>query len=236
MASWTVQDADTYLSYFPNTRFGTTLPLSKTVTGIPLFSQVCHEHIHWLQTGNLTDIRMRREEKTLENDTIHGYALKLRSVWIPAFNGLTVTDIDEDVLCAALEQGMKPKTTNNWLVPLHGVMRLARKKYKSILKYNPVADIQNQRLGSHSMIDPFNKRERDVLLAWLCTHKHPMIYAYYLFAFYSGVRCPSESLGLDVEHIDAYGDPMPTVRICQRVSHQRQINVEGSFFAISITH
>jgi len=90
-----------------------------------------------------------------------------------------------------------PKTRNNLLIVLRGVLELAVPRF---LAENPAAAIKNSRL-QRPQPDPLTPAEVESVLAWMRAHVHPAARNYFETAFFSGMR-PEELIALQWRDVD----------------------------------
>lgn len=112
------------------------------------------------------------------------------------------------------------KLANNYLVALRGIMKFVFHGPKSNL--NPMVGIENMKVVKKKP-DPLTSDERDRILAELLEHYDTRIWAYFAFAFGTGMR-PEEIIALRWGDIDLASG---VVRI-QRVRTFRGTEREGS--------
>lgn len=101
------------------------------------------------------------------------------------------------------------KAFNNYMIPLRGIFAFEYRGEKALL--NPLADIRNRRTVK-KLPDPLTAAERDRILEDMLRHYDVRVWAYYQFAFFTGMR-PEEIIALQWGDIDRAAG---TVRV-QRV-------------------
>lgn len=91
-----------------------------------------------------------------------------------------------------------PKLLNNYLIPLRGIFGL---HYRGALAASdPMIGIENRKVVKRPP-DPLTAEERDLILADLKKRHDVRVWAYFAFAFFSGMR-PEEIIALRWEDID----------------------------------
>lgn len=90
------------------------------------------------------------------------------------------------------------KSANNYLIALRGILNLEYRGPRTI--ENPMIGIENLAVVKKPP-DPLTTDERDQVLAELAKRYDERIYAYFLFAFYTGMR-PEEQIALLPGDID----------------------------------
>lgn len=91
-----------------------------------------------------------------------------------------------------------PRLFNNYMIPLRGVLALEYHGARAL--ENPLAGITNRRVVK-KLPDPLTIAERDSILADLRKHYDVRVWAYFAFAFFTGMR-PEEIIALRWEDID----------------------------------
>lgn len=90
------------------------------------------------------------------------------------------------------------KAHNNYLIPLRGIMEFEYSGPRS--GENPMIGIKNLKVVK-KLPDPLTAHERDLILADIKERYDERVYAYFLFAFYTGMR-PEEIIALRWSDID----------------------------------
>lgn len=112
------------------------------------------------------------------------------------------------------------KTHNNYLIALRGVFAL---EYTGLRAFeNPLVGVKNLKVVK-KLPDPLNANERDLILDDLRKHYDLRVWAYFCFAFYTGMR-PEEMIALRWSDIDFHAK---IVRI-QRVRTFKGSERDGS--------
>lgn len=112
------------------------------------------------------------------------------------------------------------KTHNNYLIALRGALSL---HYRGPLAADsPLIGIENL-VVVRGLPDPLSAEERDLVLADMRQRYDPRVYAYFLFAFFTGMR-PEEIIALRWSDYDARSK---TIRV-QRVRTFKGTEREGS--------
>lgn len=90
------------------------------------------------------------------------------------------------------------KLLNNYLICLRGVFRLAKRDLKID---DPMDGIENSK-GQPVAPDPLSREEMELILKWLADNKDVAAWAYYEFAFMTGMR-PEEIIALKWSDLNA---------------------------------
>lgn len=133
-----------------------------------------------------------------------------------------VKDIDHKFLAAKIGGYPWPsaKTHNNYLIALRGIFALEYRGAATI--HSPLNGIENMPTVK-KLPDPLSPDERDTILADIKERYAASVYAYFLFAFYTGMR-PEEIIALRWSDIDW---PNQMVRV-QRVRTFKGSERDGS--------
>lgn len=156
---------------------------------------------------------------TIEHSTKKTYTSSIDNVWKPHLGDLTLLDIRRTHIQTivakrrngapaeldAAGQEIRPavrqvsaKTINNDLIPLRAVFEAAGAD--ELLETSPAAKIKNLKHQSPPA-DPFTAAERELILAHLADKAPVAAWAYFEFAFSTGMR-PSEMIVLTWGDID----------------------------------
>lgn len=133
-----------------------------------------------------------------------------------------IEQLTHEVLATAVGRHRWPsaKLQNNYLIALRGAIGLHYHGRKSL--DNPMAGIKNARVVK-KIPDPLTAAERDAVLADMRKHYDVRIWAYFVIAFFTGMR-PEEIIALRWEDVDW---PKGTVRV-QRVRTFKGSERDGS--------
>lgn len=133
-----------------------------------------------------------------------------------------VSDLTYQVLAAKIggERWASPKSHNNYLIPLRGIFEFEYHGPRAM--QNPMLGIENRKQVK-KLPDPLKPAERDLILADMRKHYHIGVWAYFAFAFYTGMR-PEELIALRWQDIDW---ELRTARVC-RVRTFRGSERDGS--------
>jgi|SRR5215469_3648539 len=165
-----------YARHFPNSPRAAGQPKSETKT----FAAFAEE---WLATA------------TVSKGTKKKYIDALK-VWGRTFGAMPLTDVKHMKIKAIIAeryddgQGVSGKTLNNDLIPLRHM--LAAAVLDGQITVSPAAGIKNLK-HQKPLIDPFTVEEMELILAYLRDHAPVEVWAYYEFAFLTGLR-PSEQI------------------------------------------
>jgi len=169
-----------YADFFPDS------PRAKTQEGtIKTFGECCDE---WLKTKG------RLATKSI---TQYGNALK---IWKEMFgNDTPISKITHTQIASKV--GSTPwassKLLNNYLITLRGVFKLARRDLKID---NPMEGVENSKFQK-SPPDPLTRQEMDAVLKWMEHNIDDRVWAYFEFAFMTGMR-PEEIIALKWADLD----------------------------------
>jgi len=101
------------------------------------------------------------------------------------------------------------QTVNNYLISLRGIMDFEYRGQKAW--QNPMLGIKNLR-KVRTLPDPFTPDERDLILDRIKEKYDTRAYAYFLFAFYTGMR-PEEMISLQWADIDFLQEKARVARV-----------------------
>lgn len=149
--------------------------------------------------GTLLDLWLQSQGRVAPA-TLDQYGTAVR-FWKRMFGEHTPVQAISHKLVAAKVGGYPWKTGkqhNNYLIALRGAMGLEYRGAAAV--NNPVAGIENMPVVK-KLPDPLTVTERDAILADLRAHYDVRVYAYFLFAFYTGMR-PEETIALRWEGLD----------------------------------
>lgn len=149
--------------------------------------------------GKLADMWLDTK-RNLVPGTLTGYANSIE-MWKRMFGKDTHIDkITHQVLASKI--GGYPwssaQTVNNYLITLRGIMEFEYHGQKAW--QNPMIGIKNFK-KVRTLPDPLTPDERDLVLGRLKEKVDQRVYAYFLFAFYTGMR-PEEIIALQWGDID----------------------------------
>ena len=171
--------------------------------------------------GHLADLWIQAQGQ-LEDATRDQYAGAVR-LWKKLLGTETpVAELTHQVLAAKVgsHDWSSPKRHNNALIALRGIFALEYRGRRAL--DNPMAGIENRPVVRR-LPDPLTADERDRILADLRKHYDERVWAYYAFAFFTGMR-PEEIIALRWSDIDVQAG---TIRV-QRVRTFRGTEREGS--------
>jgi integrase len=133
--------------------------------------------------------------------TRNEYKKNLNRYWMPRLAPRDVSDVKRSEIRQIIKEADFPsaKTRNNALTPVRGVFALAVDD--ELCAINPCDGIKNTKHQKEPP-DPFSEKERETILAHFHEHEHPIWYAYFSLAFFSGLRSPSEITGLLWDSVD----------------------------------
>lgn len=194
-----------YAEFFPDSPRAQQKPAAEVRT----FGQVCKLYLQ--SVGQL------------EVATVDQYTNAINNVWQPLIGEATPFDtITHDFLAAKIgsHPWASPKSCNNYLIPLRGLFGLMYRGPQAA--HNPTVGIKNARVVKKKP-DPLTVAERDRILADMLERYDRRVWAYFAFAFYTGMR-PEEIIALRWGDVDWNAG---LVRI-QRVRTFRGSEREGS--------
>jgi integrase len=149
--------------------------------------------------GALADLWLQSKGK-LEDATKDQYGTAVR-FWKRMFGEHTSLPALTHQVVEAKIGGYKwpsPKTHNNYMIALRGIFGFEYRGSRAA--ESPVSEIENMPVIQR-LPDPLTRDERDMILGDMRQRYHEFVYAYYLFAFYSGMR-PEEMIALRWSDID----------------------------------
>lgn len=171
--------------------------------------------------GTLADLWL--ESRGQLEDASHDQYANAVAMWKRLLGEHTRIDaLTHQVLAAKIggHPWASPKSLNNYLIPLRGVFAFEFHGQRAAL--NPMNGIKNLKVV-RKLPDPLTGAERDRILADLNTRYDVRVWAYFAFAFYTGMR-PEEIIALRWGDIDTAGG---VIRV-QRVRTFRGTEREGS--------
>jgi integrase len=136
----------------------------------------------------------------LTGATISQYASAIR-FWKETFGAdMPIDKLTHKLIKSKIGKHKWPsaKTHNNYLIALRGIFALEYTGTRSIS--NPMIGIENLKTVK-TLPDPLSAKERDLILGSMAEHCDPRIWAYFSFAFYTGMR-PEELIALRWSDID----------------------------------
>lgn len=149
--------------------------------------------------GKLADMWLK-SKGNLVPGTLAGYEHSVE-MWKRIFGKDTSIDkITHQVLASKIGGYPWPsaQTVNNYLITLRGIMEF---EYSGQNAWkNPMMGIKNFK-KVRTLPDPLTPDERDLILERLKEKYDPRVHAYYLFAFYTGMR-PEEMIALQWGDVD----------------------------------
>lgn len=149
--------------------------------------------------GTLADLWLDSKGQ-LEAATLDQYATAVR-FWKGLLGEHTpITDLTYQVLSSKIGKHPwpSPKAHNNYLIALRGIFAFEYSGRRS--GDNPLIGIRNLKVVK-KLPDPLTGNERNLILADMYKRYDPRIYAYFSFAFYTGMR-PEEIIALHWSDID----------------------------------
>lgn len=138
---------------------------------------------------------------TVEHGTLKHYQAAIRKVWVPALGDKLLPRIlpsDIKTVIASRAKVVTGKTVNNDLIPLRQVLETAVDDGKLIV--NPTSKIKNLK-HQKPLPDPFTAGEMEAILADLKERAPAEVWAYFEFAFLTGLR-PSEMIAVKWGKVD----------------------------------
>jgi integrase len=163
----------------------------------------------------------------LKQSTRDGYRDLLNVYWIPYLGDRVIESITTDDLRAAMKGAKwKSKRRENALGALRQVFAWAVHEDAAIGKTryidaNPTfaltANVKKRRMTKKAPPDKYSPEDRDTLLTWLKAHAPVSTYAFYLLAFYSGMRT-GELLALTWADYDGESLSVTKARVRSKVT------------------
>jgi len=138
---------------------------------------------------------------TVEHGTLKHYQAAIRNVWIPALGDKLLSRVlpsDIKTVIATRAKTVTGKTINNDLIPLRQALEAAVDD--GLLAANPAAKIKNLKHQKPTP-DPFTAEEMEAILADLKARAPAEVWAYFEFAFLTGLR-PSEMIAVKWGKVD----------------------------------
>lgn len=171
-----------YHYHFPNSARGVS-------SSMPVFFDMAQTYLDTLR--NVT--------KNSKND----YRKALTRTWIPVLGEMPMDKIKYSDLLTCTERlnNLSPKYYNNEFVSLKGVFALAVKDKVLGRAENPADELMPRKKIKKDP-EPFSIEEADQILDHIYENFGMVYGAYFQFAFYTGVRCPSEAIALTWDSID----------------------------------
>jgi integrase len=163
-------------------------------------SKHAKQSAHNLQFGDACDTWLKTKGR-LATKTLDQYRNALE-VWKGMFGKDTpIERLTHGTLAAKIgsEPWASAKLLNNYLICLRGVFKLAGREIKGL--DNPMEGIENSKHQAPPP-DPFTQEEAGLILADLRKHYDVRIWAYFAFAFATGMR-PEEMIALQWGDLDA---------------------------------
>jgi integrase len=150
--------------------------------------------------GEYADLWLKGQR--LAYSTVSHYRSSLDTHWLPSLKERPLQSIRHSELLALMgEDGtfLTNKTRNNALIALRGVFALARRD--RVIDHDPTTGIKNGRHQAEPA-DPFTREEADLVIGWFEKRGELEKANYFEFAFYTGLRCPSEIIELSWGDVD----------------------------------
>lgn len=138
---------------------------------------------------------------TVEHGTRKHYQAAIRNVWIPALGDKLLPRVlptDIKTVVASRSKVVTGKTVNNDLIPLRQALEAAVDD--GLMVANPTAKIKNLKHQKPTP-DPFTADEMEAILADLKERAPVEVWAYFEFAFLTGLR-PSELIAVKWGKVD----------------------------------
>lgn len=159
-------------------------------TGEPRATQTFSEYaVEWMKT------------KVIAKSTRDSYEVALSASWNEPLGDKRLGEIRYSDIAKAISaraETVSGKTINNHLIVLRGVFDTAMKD--GLIDKDPTAGVENLSHQSPPP-DPFDREERDAILARLAEKFDPQVSNYFTLAFDTGLR-PSEQIVLGWPDID----------------------------------
>ena len=197
--------------------------MAPTKANISFATRLSKEVRHALKAGTFVYADHFPDSKRVQPTALATTFGALADLWLDSKGGLEAATRDQYALAVAMwkkkfgadkplrelthqviaaEIGRSPwasaKSLNNYLIVLRGIMRF---HYRGPLaSANPMDGIEN-RPGVKPQVDPLSVEERDRVLAELSRRYDPRVWAYFQFAFFTGMR-PEELIALQWGDLD----------------------------------
>lgn len=166
----------------------------------------------------LLDVLKRNETVTFS--TWKSYRSSLIAHWLPALRNVPIAAIDYELLSStfAKTNGLSKKTRKNILVPLSRVFEYAQVELRCITT-DPSSNLKIK-VGQKPVIDPFTLEEQEAILAVMPDRSK----LFYLIAFDTGMRSPSEILALKWDDFDGASLSVSKGRVICRETKSTKTN------------
>lgn len=156
---------------------------------------------------------------TVEHGTKSKYTSAMKGVWKPALGAKALADIlpsDIRAVVATRFETVSGKTINNELIPLRSALQSAMDD--RLIPSNPASAIKNLK-HQRPLPDPFTPEEMEAILADLKARAPTEVWAYYQFAFCTGLR-PSEQIIVRWGKVD-WGAPSVRIDTARTYSQEK---------------
>jgi len=133
--------------------------------------------------------------------TIAHYRGALRAVWVPAIGHQALDEVTQTAIktiVADRYKAVSAKTINNELIPLRAVFEAAIGD--KLIVDSPCRRVKNLKHQKPAP-DPFTVDEMEAILGYMSVHTPIQVWAYYEFAFTTGLR-PSEQIVVRWSKVD----------------------------------
>lgn len=134
-------------------------------------------------------------------------------------DGTPVADLTYQMLASKIgaRTWTSPKAANNYLIVLRGIIGF---EYHGVRAAgNPMIGIKNLR-APKAQPDPLTPDERDAILADMLKNYDPRVWAYFMWAFFTGMR-PEEQIALRWSSIDFRAETARVERVRTFKGHER---------------
>lgn len=161
-----------------------------------------------------------KQNDTVTFSTWQSYRSILKAHWLPTLRDVPITAIDYNLLSEvfAKTNGLSKKTRKNILVPLSRVFEFAQVELRCI-SIDPSSNLKI-RQGQKPPIDPFTIEEQEAILAAMPDRSK----LFYLIAFDTGMRAPSEILALKWTDFDGSSLSVSKGRVICRETRSTKTN------------
>lgn len=166
----------------------------------------------------LLDVLQQNDAVTFS--TWQSYRSILKTHWLPVLRDIPIAAIDYGLLSDifARSNGLSKKTRKNILVPLSRVFEFAQVELRCIPS-DPSSNLKI-RPGQKPPIDPFTIEEQEAILAAMPDRSK----LFYLVAFDTGMRAPSEILALKWSDFDGGSLSVSKGRVSCRETRSTKTN------------
>lgn len=221
---------------FQNQAYSEYLPDSPTTAGIKKAAAIRKERIKQQKLAAEFGIRVDQDTEAsikpfsviaqeylhsadLEASTYGNYKNHLNRYWMPALAQLPMSLITTKDIRGVMHslKDLSRKTQRNILIPVRQVFKFAQDM--EYVTADPSASI-SIRKSQKPVLEPFSLEERESILE----HLTGQDYFFFLVAFETGARCPSELLALTWDDFDGKTLSITKARVIRRLKMNTKTN------------